>query len=54
MPDKAAPCRILDDKELEGLQWRKDAKELKLNTVFGQTQKFPSVFVQEKKNKPKK
>jgi hypothetical protein len=49
------PCRILDEAELEGLQWRKDAKELKLNTIFGNpTQKFPSAFLKEKKEKKDK
>jgi hypothetical protein len=41
--------RILDDNELEKLQWRKDAKDLKLNTIFGNArQKFPTVFLKEK------
>jgi hypothetical protein len=43
------PCRILEDNELEGLQWRKDANELKLNTIFGNpTHKFPNAFIREK------
>jgi len=45
----------MDDTELEGLQWRRDAKELKLNTIFGNpTQKFPSAFLKEKKEKERK
>jgi len=48
------PCRILDDDELEGLQWRKDANELKLNTIFGNPiQKFPNAFIREKTDERK-
>ena len=44
------PCRILDDDELEGLQWRKDANELKLNMIFGNgTKKFPTAFINNEK-----
>lgn len=30
----SSPCRILDDNELEGLQWRKNAEELRVNNIF--------------------
>ena len=46
----STPCRILDDKELEGLQWRKDAEELRVNNIFGSqktTAKLP--FTQKSK-----
>jgi hypothetical protein len=43
--------RILDDKELEGLRWRKDIAELRTNTLFGNQQKFPTPFLKEKKEK---
>jgi len=41
-------CRILDDEELEGLQWRKNVEELRLNRIFGSDSKIPSPFQKEK------
>lgn len=35
----SSPCRILDDKDLEGLQWRKDANELRINHIFSSSPK---------------
>jgi hypothetical protein len=50
MSNTNRPCRILDDNELEGLQWRKDAKELKTMQAFGHDSKeFPRAFVPEVK-----
>jgi hypothetical protein len=55
MPVTGAPCRILDDAELEGLQWRREATELKINRIFGtgSTQKFPNAFVNREKKDTK-
>jgi len=50
----ATTYRILNDEELEGLQWRKDANELRLNTIFGNAaQKFPNAFIRDKAEKRK-
>ena len=53
-PNVSTPTtyRILNDEELEGLQWRKDANELRLNSIFGNAaQKFPNAFIREKGEK---
>ena len=48
--EMSTPCRILDDTELEGLQWRKDVKELQVNRAFGSDmKKFPRAFMPEVK-----
>lgn len=41
-------CRILDDEELEGLQWRKNVEDLRINRIFGSDSKVPSPFQKEK------
>lgn len=50
----SSPCRILDDKELEGLQWRKDANELRINHIFSSQPKKTTVipFTQKAKFPP--
>ena len=39
-------CRILDEEELENLQWRKDTEEVRISRIFGSEPRkvFPSVF----------
>jgi hypothetical protein len=61
----SSPCRIMDDKELEGLQWRKDANELRINHIFSSQpknvskipfttkDKFPAFRTTEKKKDTK-
>lgn len=34
----------MDDKELEGLQWRKDANELRINHIFSSPPKKAAVL----------